>query len=136
MWRSAITLWASLSVCAVGQGGACTNAIARRADKAVDTLSSWDRVHDWYKSYRQCDGGGPAEGVSEAVARNLVDRWETLPRLGELTKDEGFRRFVLQHVDQTLNDDDLKKIGANAVTRCPKNLRSLCNELKIQAEAR
>jgi len=79
---------------------------------------------------------GQAEGVSEAVARKLVDRWETLPRLGELAKDAGFRRFVLKHVDQTLNGDDLKKISANAVKRCPTNLRSLCNELKIQAEAR
>jgi len=59
MWRSAITLWASLSVCAISQGGTCTEAQARRADKAVDTLSSWDRIHDWYKNYRQCDDGGP-----------------------------------------------------------------------------
>ena len=99
------------------------------------SLNSWDRIHDWYKNYRQCDDGGPAEGVSEAVARNLVDRWETLPRLGELAKDSGFERFVLKHVDQTLNGDDLKKISTNAAKRCPVDLRSLCRALKSQADA-
>lgn len=73
--------------------------------------------------------------MSEAVARNLMDRWERLSRLGELIKDAGFRRFILKHVDATLNADDLKKIGLNAEKRCPTNLRALCRELKIRAEA-
>jgi hypothetical protein len=137
MWRwgaIALCVWSTIS--ALAQSRPCTRQEGQRADQAVDALNSWNRIHEWYKDYRQCDDGAPAEGVSEAVARNLVDRWETLPRLGELTKDIGFRGFVLKHVDETLNDDDLKKISANAVKRCPANLRSLCRQLKIQAEAR
>ena len=136
MWQSsAIALLTALAVATFGQNVPCTESESHLADRAVNTLNSWDRVHDWYEKYRQCDDGGPAEGVSEAVARNLVDRWETLPRLGELSKDVSFRRFVLKHVDETLNAVDLKKISANASKRCPTNLRSLCGELKNRAEA-
>jgi hypothetical protein len=130
-----IALFVACSVAALAQTRPCTQRESRRADEAVDTLNSWDRIHDWYMKYRQCDDGGPAEGVSEAVARNLVDRWQTLPRLGEFARDPGFRRFVLKHLDETLNADDLRKIAANAKERCPATFRSLCQELKVQAEA-
>lgn len=135
MWRwSAIALCLASSIVALAQER-CTPQQAKQAEKAVDSLNSWDRIHDWYKAYSQCDDGGQAEGMSEAVARNLVDRWERLSRLGELIKDAGFRRFILKHVDATLNADDLEKIAVNAEKRCPTNLRALCRELKIRAEA-
>lgn len=138
MWRwVAIILGVSFSVTAFAQHSPCTRTEAKNADKAVDALISWDRIHDWYLRYQQCDDGATAEGVGEAVARNLVDRWETLPRLaGFASSDSGFWRFVLKHVDETLNDGDLKKIGANAAKRCPVGSRPLCRELKEQAEAR
>ena len=138
MWRGgAITLFLGVSVAVLAQVPPCTRDDAQRADQAVDTLNSWHRIYDWYKEYRQCDDGGPAEGVSEAVARNLVDRWGTLPKLAELSeKDTGFRRFVLKHVDTTLNDKDLKTIGANAASRCPSDLRQLCLDLKDRIAAR
>jgi hypothetical protein len=121
---------------ALAQSRPCTEAEAQRADAAVDTLNSWDRLYQWYKTYRGCDNGGPSEGYSEAVARNLVDRWQTLPRLAELMqKDKLFEGFVLKHLNQTLNDDDLKKISSNAESRCPAGLRRLCGDLKRQAEA-
>jgi RNA-binding protein YhbY len=66
----------------------------------------------------------------------LLDRWDTLPRLGELAKDAGFRQLVLKQVDQTLNENDLRKIGVNAEKRCLTNLGALCRELKKRTEAR
>ena len=123
------------TVVAFAQSHPCTQKEAQQADEAVDSLNSWDRIHDWYRKYHQCDEGGQAEGVSEAVARNLVDRWTTLNRLGELAEEAGFRRFVLKHLDETLNADDLKKIGINATKRCPAGLSSLCRSLKIRTDA-
>jgi hypothetical protein len=136
IWRwGAAAVWVACSVVARAQTHPCTEQQSQQASEAVDTLNSWDRIHHWYIKYRQCDDGGPAEGVSEAVARNLVDRWETLPRLSELAKDASFRHFVLKHLDETLNADDLKKISANATKRCPASLVALCRELKRQADA-
>jgi hypothetical protein len=85
--------------------------------------------------YRQCDDGAIGEGYSESVARILVDHWMTLPRLAQLArKDDEFRRFVLKHVDETLNHEDVESIRANAENVCPTRLRHLCDDLMKQAE--
>jgi len=124
----------ALSVGGYSEDRTCSPTEAQRADAAVDQLHSWEALYKWYGTYRQCDDGGIAEGVSEAVARNLVDRWETLPRLAQLGKQSPeFRRFILKHVDETLDDNDLKKIRTSAATKCPSGLRALCDNLMKQA---
>jgi len=71
---------------------------------------------------------------SEAVARLLVDRWDTLPALAELIKrDPALKRFVLRHVEPTLNTDDLDKIKALAASKYPADSTMLCNEPKKSA---
>jgi hypothetical protein len=108
----------------------CSAAEAQRAESEVDGLHSWDTLFKWYTAYSQCDGGGIAEGISEVVARNLVDRWETFPRFVQLAKQTpGFRRFVIQHVDETLDSTDLKTIHVNAAARCPVKLNVFCEDL-------
>lgn len=128
-----------LSVSGYSEERTCSTAKAQQADAGVDRLHSWDAFYKWFSVYRHCDDGGIAEGVSEAVARNLVDRWETLPRLAELArKTPEFRRFVFQHVDATLDSKDLDKIQSNAAKRCPTDLTAFCSELKkkvVQAKA-
>jgi hypothetical protein len=138
MWRcGALVPWVGLSVFAFAQAHPCNEVKARQAEEAVDGLSSWDRVHKWYKTYRQCDDGVMGEGFSEAVPRNMVDRWRTLPQLAELARNDiGFQRFVLKHENRTLNDNDLKKIRANSAGDCPAGLHRRCRDLKEQAEAR
>jgi hypothetical protein len=77
-----------------------------------------------------------AEGYSESLARNLVDHWNTLPRLADLAKkDAEFRAFVMEHVDATLNKDDVEKIKNSAKTQCPTGLRVICNDLEKQADS-
>jgi len=128
-----------LSVGGYSQERTCSPSEAQRADAAVDRLHSWDSLYKWYRAYRQCDDGGIAEGVSEAVARNLADRWDTLPRFAELAKKTPeFRRFVIQHVDATLDSKDLNKIQSDVAKRCPAILSTFCNDLKkkvVQAKA-
>jgi hypothetical protein len=113
----------------------CTDAERRAAlDEAV-TLRSWDALYRSYKSYRQCDDGSIGEGYSESVARILVDHWGTLPRLSHLAqKDAEFRAFVMQHVDATLNMDDVEKIKSSSATQCPPGLRMVCSDLAKQAD--
>src|SRR5712671_3698967 len=131
----AAVLSAILLVSASAQTRLCSAVKARHADAAVDTLNSWGRLYQWYRTYRECDDGSLAEGYSEAVARNLVDRWQALPQLAALAKkDVSFQRFVLKHINQTLNGDDLKRIRVNAESRCPTGLRRLCSDVKKQAE--
>lgn len=114
----------------------CTEGEGRAALDETVTLRSWDALYKSYKSYRQCDDGAIGEGLSESVARILVDHWNTLPRLAELAdKDAEFRAFVMHHVDATLNMDDVEKIKKSAKARCPSGLRTLCSDLAKQADS-
>ncbi|SRR6266403_4901305 len=113
----------------------CSDSGAQRAETEAETLRRWDDLYKSYTLYRQCDDGAIGEGYSESVARILVDHWKTLPRLAHLaSKDADFRRFVLKHVDETLNLEDVKRIRANAENRCPIGLRDLCHDLRKQAD--
>ena len=113
----------------------CSDTEAQRAESEAVMLRSWDDLYESYKRYKHCDDGAIAEGYSEAVARILVDHWNTLSRLADIThKDTDFRRFVLKHIDETLNLEDVKNIRANAEKRCPSGLRDLCRDIRKQAQ--
>src|SRR6266571_4981753 len=107
----------------------CATREALHAEAEADTLRSWNTLYKSYRSYRQCDDGSIGEGYSESVARIIVDHWETLPRFAQLARnDPDFRRFVLKHVDETLDMKDVEKIRMNAKSRCPNRLRVLCDD--------
>jgi hypothetical protein len=139
MYRFATAIVVLFSACiACGHEHPCTAAEAQRAEAEAlaETLHTWDSLHNSYTAYRQCDDGVIAEGYSESVARILVDHWSTLPRLAYLgRKDTGFRRFVLAHIDATLDVKDLKKIRAKGNAQCPSALRVVCAEVAKQADA-
>lgn len=116
------------------QHKACSPRDAAAADVAVDALDSWTKVERMYRKYGHCDEGSIAEGNSEAVARLLVDHWSRLPRLSEIVRrDPAFRRFVLRHIDTTLDTHDLERIEALATTQCPSESAALCRELSKTA---
>jgi hypothetical protein len=112
----------------------CTAQDATEADAIVDQLHSWQMVNVAFKRYGHCDSGSIAEGNSEAVARLLVDQWNTLPTLVRLSRSNpGLRSFVLAHVDSTLDTSDLKRIAQLAANSCPQGAASLCSDLRRAA---
>jgi hypothetical protein len=114
----------------------CTSVEAQHAEINAGMFRTWDALYKSYGLYSRCDDGAIAEGFSESVARILVDRWSSLPRLASLAKrDTKFRRFVLRHVDATLNMDDIQKIRESASTRCPTGLGTVCDDLAKQANS-
>jgi len=104
-----------LSIRCIGhaQERPCTVAESEIAMKEAlgSPFQAWDGLYKSYKLHGNCDDGIMSENYSESVARILVDRWGTLPRLASLArKDTDFRHFVLKHVDATL---DMKDVGEN-----------------------
>jgi len=100
----------------------------RKTDRLISTIA---RLCKSYTRYRQCDDAAIAEGSSESVGRILVDHWNTQPRLAYLARrNRDFRCFVLGHIDETLNLEDVNKIRANAESRCPTGLRDLCRDIR------
>jgi hypothetical protein len=122
---------------AKSQSKTCRPAQAEAADEMVDTLNDWNIVNDYFKKYSYCDDGGIAEGSSEAIARLLVDHWDTLPELFKLvSRDRSLESFVLHHINTTLNTDDLNRIERNSSLVCPQGAASLCagmREAAVQA---
>ena len=117
------------------QARSCSAAEADAADAAVADIDSWPAVAFVAKKYRHCDDGSIAEGSSEAVARLLVDHWDQLSVLNKLSqRDPELRRFVLRHVDSTLDTDDLQKLHALVTRKCPKGVAGLCRDLGAQVK--
>lgn len=111
-----------------GQQKTCTDAEETQAEKAVDSLKTWDQVYGAYKKFVQCDDGAVAEGYSDAVGKLLANDWRHFPRLTKLAKtDKSFERFVVKHVDESLTDNTLQKISKNARTACPADAKALCS---------
>lgn len=118
----------------VAHGKTCSPQDAEAADAIIDHLDSWAQVESAFKKFRHCDDGSIAEGNSEAVARLLVDRWQTLPQLAALIKrNPALRRFVVRHIDGTLDTADLEKIKKISSSSCPQGMAALCNDLHSAA---
>ena len=117
-------------------GKTCTPKDAEAADAAIDTLDSWTKVAQSVKRFSHCDDGSIAEGYSEAVARLLVDKWDTMPELATLIKhNSALKPFVLRHIDSTLDTNDLNQIKKLAVSSCPtKEFASLCKDINRAAK--
>lgn len=108
----------------------CSPSDAEAADLAVDHLNNWHEVYENVNQYSQCDDGSIAEGNSEAVIRLLVDKWNTLPELNTLVKKKpAFGEWVLNHVDSTLDSDDLQKAAHLATSQCPTTATMLCQQI-------
>lgn len=114
----------------------CSRQDAEIADAMVDKINSWVDVNYTFRNFQQCDDGSIAEGNSEAIARLLVDKWDTLPQLAELiNQNPSLKLFVLNHINTTLDTDDLEMIKKFSVSVCPKKLDLLCDEINKAATA-
>jgi hypothetical protein len=105
-----------------------------RADSATDNMKDWPTVYRVFKKYGKCDDGGIAEGNSDAIVQLLAMHWSSVGELSKLTKkDPMFERFVLGHIDGTVDYDQEKMIVAHARGECPSGMRKLCKRLMKKA---
>ena len=108
----------------------CSKYEAFAAESVTDYLNNWHNLHLAFKQFGHCDDGAIGEGLSEAVARLLVDQWPTFSELVSYSsKEPGFEKFVLAHIDETVTSEDLVKIHEYANTRCPANAKALCQKI-------
>ncbi len=139
MHKAALKISAALLLCVFLSPAAhakkrCTRADADAAQAMIDHLSSWEKIDQGRRRYGQCDDGSIADGFSEAIARRLVDNWDTLPTLANLIKkDRALQPFVTCHLDETLNSEDLEKIQVLATSSCQPGLKKLCADVKRAA---
>ncbi|NHZ60776.1 hypothetical protein [Massilia genomosp. 1] len=112
----------------------CTISQANAAEDLVDHLDNWEKIAQARKRFGHCDDGSIAEGMSEAVARVLVDHWDTLPTAAKLMgQDRALKPFVIRHLNTTLNGEDMEKLQALASSSCRPELKRLCADLHTAA---
>lgn len=114
----------------------CTKLEAYAAETVTDYLDSWRNMSRGYTQFKHCDDGSIGEGFSEAVARLFVSQWKRLSQFQQYAaKNPEFEKFVLSHIDATLNVEDLKKIQSLAETSCPAAHRILCAKIAKRSKA-
>jgi hypothetical protein len=116
--------------CAVAAPNTCTSQKAMAAESDTDHLSSWPRVYESYRKYRDCDDGSIGEGYSDKICRLLAYKWDQAPVLNKLAHESrDFEKFVIKHIDDTVDLNDLKMIFANATRSCFPGGKALCKKI-------
>jgi hypothetical protein len=109
----------------------CPQRLAREAIDKVSDVNSWDGVFRSFKKYKRCDDGAVAEGFSASIANLLADQWEDVGEFSALSRrDRGFNRFVISHVDETMNLDQAVKIKRNVKYKCPAKVIKVCHQIR------
>lgn len=108
--------------------------------RALGSVSSarhaWKALYGHYKAYGQCDAGPIAEGYSYDVVELLSSKWLVIDEMTRLTtQDPGFLRFLLAHVDDQAETNDLEIIRDNARNACPRKQHLMCRQLADRAES-
>jgi hypothetical protein len=119
---------------AFGQSRPCSRDETIRAEIATDKLKTLDSVYRFYTQFSRCDDGSIGEGISDAVAKLLANRWDRFREFVKLAcNDKAFEKFVLRHVDETIDwTHDAARIHENATRHCPSNSARLCKALIAQ----
>ena len=95
---------------------------------------TWGGLYRLFKRFGQCDDGAIGEGFSEDVAQLFLKQWTHLDVLSHLmASDKSFKKFVLRHIDATLDEDELKAIADNSKSHCPTGEAQLCRSIGIEA---
>jgi hypothetical protein len=117
--------------------GQCTKQKLNEIEGGPFIFGDWSALYKSYSKYKVCDNGNDvSEGYSEAVARLLSDHWDKLPELSSIySKRRGFKKFMLQHIDATVDYNDLQKIRQLSETQCPSTTHSLCAAIGLHVEA-
>lgn len=106
--RFSLMMWACVAaICwipnALAETRICTKEGAQEAEGVVAVAKSWRQSHQQFERYAHCNDGAIAEGFSESVSLLLAEHWVNIGQLGAILKsDPAFRKFVIQHIDETI----------------------------------
>jgi hypothetical protein len=108
----------------------CTRLEAIQAEDQINLSLDWDGIYRLYKNFAHCDDASIGEGFSDMVSNSLSEKWSTVSQLNRLVlNDEGFKRFVLKHIDGLMSPDQAEKIRNNAASHCPSDAGRLCKAI-------
>jgi hypothetical protein len=108
----------------------CTKEEAMKAEMDTDNLKDWSYVYQSYNKYKHCDDGSISEGYTEKICHSLAYNWPHVIKLNKIVlKNNEFKKFVIKHIDDTANVNDVKKIFVNSTERCRPDTKLLCKSI-------
>lgn len=111
----------------------CSQPEAIKAEEQSSSLRDWDAVYAAFRRYSHCDDGAISEGYSESVGNIMANRWDLTPRLTELiNRSPAFGRFVLKHLDETVPEENWRRIARNVGGKCPPGSARTCALIKAK----
>jgi len=102
---------------------------------AGEKVKTWSDLHAFYERYQGCENGYMGEQLSNMVSSMLSTQWDDLQTAVHfMHADKSFGRFILAHVDKTVNGDTLRQIVYHAQNSCPEGLTKVCAEIQRAGE--
>ena len=86
----------------------------------------WPELYQLFKDYGACDDGAMGDRFSADVSGLFLGQWTHLAILNHLAANKAFERFVIHHIDTTIDEDDLLGILELSKTHCPTAEKRLC----------
>ena len=122
----AMPAWAGSQDCAWPKDG--------QAAQAIYSVESWAALQEFHREFHMCDDRFLAGAIGETVIDLLDADPLDLGMLNDLVAtDEGFRAFILGHVDELALPSELRRVVEN-VRRCPRSATRLCQDIEARAE--
>jgi hypothetical protein len=95
----------------------------------------WGGLYRLFKQFGVCDEGAIGERFSRDVAQLFSKQWTRLDALDRLAAaDKAFERFVLRHIDKSLDEDELLAIADNSKSHCPTGENRICSLVHARAQ--
>jgi|ERR1700733_4712776 len=130
---SVAAIAAGSPVARAGAGAGCSD---REFLAQLDKLQDWNAIYAFVKrNLPNCpDDGIYGESYSDVVVHAFAKHWSYLPQLVSIVaRDPWFEAFVLSHINETTDPQELKKTRQNATNRCPPDMEDLCKNIATRA---
>jgi hypothetical protein len=117
----------------------CPARLAQEAEMEVLRIRNWESLYKAFRRYQACDDGAIGQGFSDRVAHLLASQWNstsTLQLQQLINRDGEFLPFLVRHVDETADPQDLLSIVRHARERgCLSLTVQVCEVLQSRALA-
>jgi hypothetical protein len=122
--------------CSAAHTNTCDLAQDDRAGQSLDKAKDLTAVFAISKAFPDClGGGGLSEGISDKIVTLLDRHWDrSMSILYRHRDDAPFVSFVLQHIDETTSDIDLRQIVKRSTHSCPARYKAICAKIESTAK--
>ncbi|KTC79941.1 hypothetical protein [Legionella cherrii] len=108
-------------------------------NKTQNTPKAWKlavEISKLIKEHPEYDDGEFAEGMIDVVSKLLTKPWNyASPYLTGNKSTAAFRQFVIDHINELTDPEDLKAIKKNILKNCDQTKHLICQQIiaKIQS---